>query len=126
MSRLATLRLPCVHDSNYYAALRVMKTLVKFNEDTDVRYNANVQKPGHSVIYVDVHEFIDEKFGADFRALENKDCLRVYLSNKAYVLVGIGKSQEQCDAEVEEARLAKEAILKAAEGAEEAVREASE
>jgi hypothetical protein len=92
-----------------------MGTLVKFDKDA-VRYNANVQKPGHSVIYIDVHEFIDGKFGADFRALENKDCLRVYLSNKAYVLVGIGKSQEQCDAEVEEARLAKDGILKDAEG----------
>jgi len=101
MTRIATLRCPCVHDDNYSAVLRTIKKLAAFGPD-DVRYNPNVQKPNHWVVYIDVHAFLDPIFGADFFALEGKECLKVFLSkaNKAYVLVGIGKSQEECDAEV--------------------------
>jgi len=110
MTRLATLRCPCVHDGNYSAALKVLKTLGEFGPD-DVRFNPNLQKPNHWVVYVDVHAFLNAKFEADFRALEGKECLKVYLPNKAYVLVGIGKSQEECDAEVAEAEAAAAAAL---------------
>lgn len=100
MTRIATLRCPCVHDDNYSAALRTLKKLAEFGAD-DVRYNPNLQKPNHWVVYIDVHAFLDPVFGADFLALEGKECLKVFLPNKkAYVLVGIGKSQEECDAEV--------------------------
>jgi hypothetical protein len=57
-------------------------------------------------VYIDVHAFLDAKFGEDFQALEGKECLKVFLPNNAYVLVGIGKSQEECDAEVAAANAA--------------------
>jgi len=98
MTRIATLRCPCVHSANYKAALQTLKTIVQF-EETDVRCNPNLYKPSHWIIYVDVHAFLNFKFESDFTALQGKDCLKVFLPNKAFVLVGIGKSQEQCDAE---------------------------
>ena len=100
MTRSATLRCPCVHSANYTAALQTLKTIAQF-EDTDVRCNPNLYKASHWIIYIDVHAFINSKFESDFTALQGKDCLKVFLPNKAFVLVGIGKSQEQCDAEEE-------------------------
>ena len=99
MPRIATVRIPCVHDDNYTAVLRTFKRYAQFGPD-DVRYNPNTQKPKHWVVYIDVHAFLDAKFEADFFALEGKECLKIFLPNKAYALVGIGKSQEECDAEV--------------------------
>jgi len=98
MPILVTLRCPAVYDTNYAPALRALKAYARFGPD-DVRYNPNVQKPNHWVIYIDVHEFLDARFANDVLQLDGKDCLKVYLPNKAYVLVGIGKSQAQCDAE---------------------------
>ena len=109
MTRIATLRCPCVHDSNYTAVLRTLKKLAEFGPE-DVRFNPNVQKPNHWVVYVDVHMFLDPVFDKDFRALDGKECLKVFLPNKAYVLVGIGKSQEECDAEVAAAAAAGDPI----------------
>ena len=98
MSAIATLRCPCVHTNNYNAVLRKLAEVVEFAE-SDVRFNENVQKPNHWVIYVDVRGFKDPKFELDFRGLVLKECFQLVLRRDAYVLVGIGKSQEQCDAE---------------------------
>ena len=98
MSAIATLRCPCVHNNNYNAVLRKLAEVVEFAE-SDVRFNENVQKPNHWVIYVDVRAFKNSKFESDFRGLVLKECLQLGLRRDAYVLVGIGKSQEQCDAE---------------------------
>jgi hypothetical protein len=100
MTRIATFRCPTVRDDYFYDVLRKLSTVAKFDQTTDVRWEENKQKPGHSVIYVDVHEFLDATFESDFRELEGRDCLRLYLTKQMYVMVGVGKSQEECDEEV--------------------------
>jgi len=105
MTRIATLRCPCVHDDNYASALRTLKALAEFGYE-DVRYSPNLQKPNHSAVFIDVHGFLDRQFAIDFQALQGKECLKVFLNKRTYVLVGIGKSQEECDAEVAAAEAA--------------------
>ena len=95
---MTTLRCPCVHTNNCVAVERTLAKLVRF-EKSAVRYSENTQKYNHWAMYVDVIEFIDSKFETDFNTLVLKECLKVFLPNGAYVLVGIGKNQEQCDAE---------------------------
>ena len=98
MASMPTLRCPCVHSNNYAAALRALKNVTEF-DDAQVRFSENMQKPNHWAIYIDVIHFKDAKFESEFNELVLKECLKLYLPNGAYVMVGIGKNQDQCDAE---------------------------
>jgi hypothetical protein len=103
--RIATLRIPCVHGYNWDATMKAVSKRAVFSERTDVRSEENKQKPGHWIIYIDIYAFKCTEFEAEFRALEGRECLKVmldkyYKGTQIYVLIGIGKSQEECDAEV--------------------------